>query len=388
MQSHTDIVDNFILDNDNLRGLPMHKNRGPVYYGDYLQLPKLLDSQLPLSRKYADKTNGECHDEMLFIVVHQVYELWFKQILHDLNAILETFDRDFVPESELSSVVQKLERIKKIQALLIGQFDVLETMTPMDFLEFRDLLIPASGFQSAQFREIEIKLGLGTQDRQNVDREFFMGRLSESDKKKLIEIETSSSLLKLVEGWLERVPFTNMKNFNFWEEYQKSIDSILKDDEEIIKSNSAALSETQKNIQLENLTVTRSTFKSLFDETAHNELVQNKQRKLSQKAILNALFIMLYRDESMLALPFQVLTSMMDIDENFTTWRYRHALLAQRMLGTKIGTGGSSGHQYLKRAADNNRVFIDLFNLSTFLIPRSRLPKIPSDIKKQLNFHV
>ena len=366
----------------------MHKNRGPVYYGDYLQLPKLLDSQLPLSRKYADKTNGECHDEMLFIVVHQVYELWFKQILHDLNAILETFDRDFVPESELSSVVQKLERIKKIQALLIGQFDVLETMTPMDFLEFRDLLIPASGFQSAQFREIEIKLGLGTQDRQNVDREFFMGRLSESDKKKLIEIETSSSLLKLVEGWLERVPFTNMKNFNFWEEYQKSIDSILKDDEEIIKSNSAALSETQKNIQLENLTVTRSTFKSLFDETAHNELVQNKQRKLSQKAILNALFIMLYRDESMLALPFQVLTSMMDIDENFTTWRYRHALLAQRMLGTKIGTGGSSGHQYLKRAADNNRVFIDLFNLSTFLIPRSRLPKIPSDIKKQLNFHV
>ena len=139
---------------------------------------------------------------------------------------------------------------------------------------------------------------------------------------------------------------------------------------------------------MENLTVTRSTFKSLFDETAHNELVQNKQRKLSQKAILNALFIMLYRDESMLALPFQVLTSMMDIDENFTTWRYRHALLAQRMLGTKIGTGGSSGHQYLKRAADNNRVFIDLFNLSTFLIPRSRLPKIPSDIKKQLNFHV
>jgi tryptophan 2,3-dioxygenase len=97
---------------------------------------------------------------------------------------------------------------------------------------------------------------------------------------------------------------------------------------------------------------------------------------------------MLYRDESILALPFQVLTAMMNIDENFTTWRYRHALLAQRMLGTKIGTGGSSGHQYLKRAADNNRVFVDLFNLSTFLIPRSRLPVLPNDIKKQLNFYV
>ena len=90
----------------------------------------------------------------------------------------------------------------------------------------------------------------------------------------------------------------------------------------------------------------------------------------------------------MLTLPFNIITSLMDIDENFTTWRYRHALLAQRMLGTKIGTGGSSGHLYLKRAADNNRVFTDLFNLSTFLIPNSKLPKIPLEIKQKLSFNV
>ena len=366
----------------------MHKNQGSVYYGDYLQLDKLLDTQLPLSRKFADSNNGECHDEMLFIIVHQVYELWFKQILHDLDAILHAFNRDFVPENELASVVQKLERIKKIQGLLIGQLDVIETMTPMDFLEFRDLLIPASGFQSVQFREIEIKMGLNTNDRQNVDREFFLGRLSTEDRKKLTDLESSPSLLKLVEGWLERVPFTNMSNFNFWEEYQNSVKSILEDDETIINNNSALLTELQKKIQLENLALTKSTFSTLFDKAAHDELIGKNQRKFSQKAILNALFILLYRDESMLALPFQILTAMMDIDENFTTWRYRHALMAQRMLGTKIGTGGSSGHQYLKRAADNNRVFVDLFNLSTFLIPRSRLPKIPNEIKKQLNFHV
>ena len=117
-------------------------------------------------------------------------------------------------------------------------------------------------------------------------------------------------------------------------------------------------------------------------------LVESGGRKLSRKAILNALFILLYREEPMLAMPVQMINLLMDIDENFTTWRYRHALLAQRMLGTKIGTGGSSGHQYLKRAADNNRVFVDLFNLSTYLIPRSRLPKIPTEIKKQLNFNV
>jgi tryptophan 2,3-dioxygenase len=258
----------------------------------------------------------------------------------------------------------------------------------MDFLEFRDLLIPASGFQSVQFREIEIKLGLNTNDRQDVDREFFLGRLNEADRSRLNGLESTPSLLKLLQDWLERIPFTDMKNFNFWEEYQKSIESILHDDKEIILNNSASLSETQKKMQLENLEATRFTFKSLFDEKIHAELVANKQRKLSQKAILNALFIMLYRDESILALPFQALTAMMDIDENFTTWRYRHALLAQRMLGTKIGTGGSSGHQYLKRAADNNRVYVDLFNLSTFLIPRSRLPILPAEVKKQLNFYV
>jgi tryptophan 2,3-dioxygenase len=366
----------------------MHKNRGPVYYGDYLQLPKLLDSQLPLSRKFADATNGECHDEMLFIVVHQVYELWFKQILHDLDSILSVFTKTYIQESELSSIIQKLERIKKIQGLLVGQFDVLETMTPMDFLEFRDLLIPASGFQSVQFREIEIKLGLHTNDRMDVDREFFMGRLSESDRAHLMAVENSPTILKTLEGWLERLPYTDTAEFNFWGEYQKTIDTILKDDEAIIENNNAHLSERQKMIQLENLKTTRTTFDSLFDLKKHQELIDNKQRKLSQKAILNALFILLYRNESMLTLPFHVITSLMDIDENFTTWRYRHALLAQRMLGTKIGTGGSSGHQYLKRAADNNRVFLDLFNLSTFLIPNSRLPKIPVNIQKKMNFHV
>ena len=77
----------------------------------------------------------------------------------------------------------------------------------------------------------------------------------------------------------------------------------------------------------------------------------------------------------------------MDIDENFIAWRHRHALMALRMLGTKMGTGGSSGHEYLKTAAEENKIFNDLFNLSTFLIPRSKLPELPVQIKKELNFN-
>jgi tryptophan 2,3-dioxygenase len=366
----------------------MHKNKGPVYYGDYLQLSKLLDSQFPLSKKFADESNGECHDETLFIIVHQVYELWFKQILHEIDSVAAVFQKTYMKESELSTIVQRLERIKKIQSLLIGQLDVMETMTPMDFLEFRDLLIPASGFQSVQFREIEIKLGLHTNDRIDVDREFFMGRLSEEDKARLSEVEKKPTLLRSLENWLERLPFTITAEFNFWEEYKNAVNHILTDDKNTIEANSANLSSKQKIIQLENIKLTQETFESLFSEEKHKNLINTNQRKLSQKSILNALFILLYRHESMLTLPYQVLTLMMDIDENFTSWRYRHALMAQRMLGTKIGTGGSSGHAYLKRAADNNRVFIDLFNLSTFLIPNSRLPKIPDNLKKKLNFNV
>ncbi len=366
----------------------MHKNRGPIYYNDYLMLDRLLDSQHTLSKKFADAENPEAHDEMLFIIVHQSYELWFKQILHDIDSVLTIFNKAVVHDNDFGFIIQRLNRITQIQAMMLPYLSILETMTPMDFLEFRSLLMPASGFQSNQFREIEIKLGLGTNERQSVDREFFLGRLNEKDRARLIAVEGQPSLLKLVEAWLERTPFTKVGNFNFWDEYKKAITAILADDQIAVEKNMANLSEKEKQMQIESLKLSKDNFDSLFDLDMHAKIVATGQRRLSQKAILNALFIFLYRDEPMLAMPYQMITALMDIDENFTTWRYRHALLAQRMIGTKIGTGGSSGHQYLKKAADNNRIFLDFFNLSTFLIPRSRLPKIPTDIKKQLNFSV
>ena len=365
----------------------MHKSHGPIYYSDYLMLDQFLSSQNPLSRKHATTENPEAHEEMLFIVVHQAYELWFKQILHDLDSVLLIFNKPSVDDSQFGFIIQRLDRITKIQTMLLSYLEILETMTPMDFLEFRSLLNPASGFQSTQFREIEIKLGLKTGDRQSIDREFFLGRLTEKDRDRLISLENAPALLGLVQAWLERMPFTNMKSFNFWDEYKKTIATMTGEDEATIRTNNAKLSEKDIQGQLENLKSTRENFDSLFNPELHQKVVEDGKRKLSQKAILNALFISMYRDEPMLTLPHQMLTKMMDIDENFTTWRYRHALLAQRMIGSKIGTGGSSGHQYLKRAADNNRVFIDLFNLSTYLIPRSRLPQIPGDVRKQLNFH-
>ncbi|MFN3454170.1 MAG: tryptophan 2,3-dioxygenase family protein, partial [Pseudobdellovibrio sp.] len=250
----------------------MHKNQGPVYYNDYLKLDQFLACQEALSKKYASKENPEVHDETLFIVVHQAYELWFKQILHDLDSVLTTFKKSAVRDNDFSSIIQRLDRIRKIQPLFNMHLDILETMTPMDFLEFRNLLIPASGFQSTQFREIEIKLGLNTIDRQGVDREFFLGRLNQKDRDRLSSLEGEPSLLRLLEKWLERTPFTNKESFNFWSEYKSAVDKILTDDEATISSNIAHLSDKEKQMQLENLRLTKETFHNLFDQEAHAKL--------------------------------------------------------------------------------------------------------------------
>ena len=108
--------------------------------------------------------------------------------------------------------------------------------------------------------------------------------------------------------------------------------------------------------------------------------------RFSARALQAALFINLYRDEPALQLPFRLLSMLMDVEENLTTWRYRHALMVQRMIGFKIGTGGSSGHDYLRQTAERHRVFADLFALSTFFIPRSRLPALPPDVRRAMDY--
>ncbi|HTX60172.1 MAG TPA: tryptophan 2,3-dioxygenase family protein [Verrucomicrobiae bacterium] len=120
----------------------------PLSYGSYLRVKDLISLQQPLSQP-------EHHDEMLFIIIHQVYELWFKQVLHELEAAIAAMDRD-----DLLKVSKYFRRIATIQRLLEQQIDVLETMSPQEFNQFRDNLNPASGFQSIQFREVEFLAGV------------------------------------------------------------------------------------------------------------------------------------------------------------------------------------------------------------------------------------
>ena len=129
-------------------GLPYNKGKKSLTYGGYLKISELID----LQQLHSDPPQ---HDETLFIIIHQVYELWFKELLHEIDGVVERLDRD-----ESLSSHRLLRRCIEIQRVLVNQVSVLETMTPMDFLTFRDHLMPASGFQSAQFRELEFVSGL------------------------------------------------------------------------------------------------------------------------------------------------------------------------------------------------------------------------------------
>jgi tryptophan 2,3-dioxygenase len=125
----------------------------------------------------------------------------------------------------------------------------------------------------------------------------------------------------------------------------------------------------------------------MIDVNKHNELIEKNKKRLSHKATQAALLIFLYRDEPILHSPYNLLTRLMNMDELFTTWRQRHAIMVRRMIGAKIGTGGSSGHAYLQKTADRHKIFSELADLSTFFIPRSTLPKLPGKIKKNLGYH-
>ncbi len=338
-----------------------------LYYADYLELDKILDSQHP---KSSDKT-----DEMLFIVIHQAYELWFKQIIHELDAVRGIFDTDNVQDNsgEMSIAVHKLKRVVKILEVLNQQVSILETMTPMDFLEFRNLLLPSSGFQSLQFRIIEAKLGLKMDQRYkaNYYKNTRPGGFNQQDFQTITQIESEATLKGLVIKWAERTPFFDE---SLWREYQSFYPVVVG---------------TQK-------------FWSDYKQMYQSSLSKNEQGRLSEleqvfykeglgefsvDAMRSILFIMMYRNLPIFQTPFDLLTTLIDIDELLSQWRYKHMLMARRMIGVRIGTGGTSGAGYLEGALRQHYIFKELTEVTTFLIERSKSPELPKAVKEKLSFN-
>jgi tryptophan 2,3-dioxygenase len=244
----------------------------PLTYGRYLKVPELLSLQQLLSRP------GH-HDELLFIVIHQVYELWFKQVLHEIDAAAALLGRDRVVEG-----TRLLRRVVEIQRLLIHQVRILETMRPQDFLGFRALLNPASGFQSLQFRELEFALGLK-------QRGVLKALDSESEALAALEARLAApSLGDVVDGLLQRRGFPRDPD-----------------------PGPAAPDHPSRSEEWR-----ARAFVRIYEEA-------------DRHADLNALCEV-----------------MIEIDECLALWRAHHVQMVERMIGAKRGTGGSEGVPYLR----------------------------------------
>lgn len=341
-----------------------------LYYSNYIQLDRILNSQNPRSFEKAEDGN----DEMLFIIIHQAYELWFKQILYELDLVRNIFLQDRINENtpDMSNAVHKLKRIVKILELLNQQVSVLETMTALDFLEFRNYLLPASGFQSKQFRLIEAKLGLKMEERHK--KEYYKssrrGSLSENDMQDVTYVEGESTLKELIIKWLERTPFFDEK---YWTEY----------------TSTSSATENKfwadyRSIYQVGLSENESGRLAEFDRVFFEE----GRGGLSARAMQAALFITLYRDLPIFQLPFELLNTLSEIDELLSNWRYRHFSMVRRMIGIRTGTGGTSGAGYLEGTLSQHYAFREITELATFLIERSKLPLLPDVLKEKVSFRL
>jgi len=338
-----------------------------VYYKDYLQLDKILNAQ----DLESDKAGVDAHDEMLFVVIHQAYELWFKQIHYELDSIVDLMSKPTINDNDqtLQVVVHRGKRIIEILKLLVDQINVMETMTSLDFLDFRDLLRPASGFQSIQWKELEAKLGLLFEDRHG--KEYYVSQLRSEDRDHVKDVEKTTSLLDLLNGWLERMPYfedeklwdgadlTDFDRHPFWSDYREKYEKSLL---EIEKGNLV-----------------------LFDSVLGGKN-DDKKRRLSPRACRSALFIFLYRGYPLLHLPYELMVSLLEIDELMASWRMRHVNMVFRIIGGRVGTGNSSGRGYLKAALDKHYVFSELAVLNGLMMPRKDLPKLPKRLEKELGF--
>jgi tryptophan 2,3-dioxygenase len=344
-------------------------------YGAYLQLDRLLGAQAPPAREGAERgATRELlhHDEMLFVVVHQVYELWFKLVLHELSFARDLLGRaeqpgggraERVPERVIPTVVATIERVNEIFRVATAQWRVIETMNPAHFLQFRDAISPASGFQSVQFREMETLAGLSDDRR---DQGWGSLKLQLSDRERAaIEARTRQMSLKgALMDWLRRTPIEQAYP-EFANDYASAFDRYVSDQIALQDANPHA-TEPERAAARRGLETLKTEIRSYFFGPA------GEQNKAHQAFM----FIAAYREEPLLRWPSVLLDRLVEFEQSFREFRFRHARMVERMIGTRTGTGGSPGLAYLEQTT-SYRIFGNLLEARNFLIARHYLPSVP-----------
>ena len=358
--------------------------RKPTAYWDYIKVEELLALQGGLEPTDEKLEN----DEVLFITVHQIDELWFKLILRELVSVRNLFAKPPVPEQALASAARGIRRMTTLINHVAAHFEVMETMTTRDYLAFRDKLSPASGFQSGQLREIEILLGLQESSRIPLGHEHtYMNALkahdgSPSSAYRRVErrLADKPSLHDVIADWLFRTPI------------QGSTPSMPGDAEKVksfIEAYSAAHARSaQEALALakhEGLTeadVARIEKRYANEVEGARGFLEAKdvddaaQRARTSRIRAATVFIESYRELPLLAWPRVILDALVAFEQAFVIFRQRHARMVERVIGRRTGTGGSAGVDYLDQTAIKYRIFTDVWSVRTLLVREALLPAL------------
>jgi len=350
-------------------------------YWDYLKLQGLLSSQGGLEEDEATLMPDELH----FIVVHQVFELWFKLVLRELRLARDHLGAPKVPEEVVPYVVHHLHRVNEIMRHTVDQFRVVETLTPQDFLAFRDKLVPASGFQSFQMREIEIILGLDETQRRDTglaDPFDHIRRLVSTSPtgpevwKKIEAAREEITLRSALHEWLYRTPIQGSSPSDFGDSdvVSRFIDAYLEACDKLGQDQLARYKSVAPDDPATlggRLAQARQTAVSFLSA----EDIDEGDRERIRRIRASLLFIESYRDLPLLAWPRLLVDTVVELEEQMVLWRNRHARMVERTIGLRVGTGGSSGVDYLDRTA-RYRVFPELWAVRAMLLPRTALPQL------------
>ena len=360
--------------------------RTPTTYWEYIRLEELLSLQGGLEADDA----GLANDEVMFITVHQIDELWFKLTLRELVAVRDLFARERVPEQSLASAVRGVRRMALLFHQIASHFALMETLTTRDYLAFRDKLSPASGFQSAQLREIEILMGLDDETRIPLGREhgyrralrYADGRESPASRRVERRLEDRPTLREALDDWLHRTPIDGSRPDD-------------PDDEAVVMAFvdrylGAHARETERTVALgEHDAMTdadrarlRERYRKGHESAAAFLRAEDRpapERRRRRRIRAALVLIEGYRELPLLAWPREVVDAVVALEQAFVIFRQRHARMVERIIGRRIGTGGSAGVEYLDQTALRYRVFEDIWAVRTLQIRAAALPPLADE---------
>jgi tryptophan 2,3-dioxygenase len=353
----------------------------PTYW-DYLRLDSLLDLQGGLE----GDEDALVPDELHFIIVHQTFELWFKLVIRSIRLARDELGADQVAEATVPHVAHHLRRASAILKLGVHQFEVMETLTPQDFLSFRDKLVPSSGFQSFQMRELEILLGLDESKRilyGKVDPLEHIKNLAEKSPGGAMawgaiqQAREETDLLTCLNDWLYRTPIQGSSPGDAGDDEAVAdfVDEYLDAASASLDVNLARLVETMGVGRTEEV---EQRFQSIRDASRgfmNADDVVDEYKKKARRVRAAVLFIESYRRLPLLAWPRLLLDVVVELEEQMLLWRHRHVRMVERVIGRRVGTGGSSGVDYLDKTVQY-RIYRDLWSIRTVLLPADKLPPL------------